>query len=94
MLTKNNIDNYTYLSSISFFFKTSILSINIKIIKEVNETNENKKGFKIPDGCLFIPNCGWDWISAAQKFTDANIMGISKNAIIPMMADTKAALCL
>lgn len=88
------INNYTYLSSISCFFNTAVFNESIRNIKIVNESNENKNGFKIPDGCLSIPSWGWDCISAAQKFTDANIMGISKNAIIPMMADTKAALCL
>ena len=50
------INNYTYLSSMSCFFNTSIFNDNIKIIKAVKDNNENKNGFKIPEGCLFIPN--------------------------------------
>ena len=51
------------------------------VLEEVNDNNENKNGFKIPDGCLFMPSWGWDWISAAQKLTDAKITNSVISAI-------------
>ena len=75
-------------------YSTFILKYSIVSIRLVKANKENKNGDSMPEGCFDIPIWGWDWISAAQKFTDANMIGISKNAIIPIIAEINATLCL
>ena len=81
------------MSFLSLEYKTLILKNNIVKKRIVKENKENKKGYKTPEGCFDITLWGWDWISAAQKSTDAKIMGISRNAIIPTIAHINATLC-
>ena len=71
------------MSFLSLEYKTLILKNNIVKKRFVKANKENKKGYRIPEGCFDIPIWGWDWISAAQKLTDAKIIGMSRNAIIP-----------
>ena len=78
----------------SFKYKTFILNNNIVKKSIVKENRENRNGVKIPEGCFDIPIWGWDWISAAQKLTEAKIIGISINAIMPIIAHINANLCL
>ena len=75
-------------------YKTLILKNNIVKNSTVKENKENKKGAKTWEGCCDITLLGWFWISAAQKSTEAKIIGILKNAIIPMIAHINANLCL
>ena len=56
----------------------------------VKENKEKKKGAKTCEGCCDITLLGWFWMSAAQKSTEAKIIGILKNAIMPTIAQINA----